>query len=208
MGKITLNGEPVEVSADKPSLLELVAEVEREHIEDGWIIVEVTVDGKEVEGFTEDDGSLILYSSDQSVNVVTRKTSEIQVGILERFETYLKRLIPVLREIVGLFRSGQTELANKLYSEAVEGLLALIEHVQGIRGTLQLDEGGLTEDGRDLDDLAGELKGTLEELVAAQEAKDNERIADALEFELVDQLQTWCNILPELRTRIIGSESG
>jgi sugar phosphate isomerase/epimerase len=116
-------------------------------------------------------------------------------------------MVPGVEQIVALFRAGEAEEANRNYREAIEGIRVLIELIQNIRQTGMVDEEPLSPDGKGLGDLADDLRKTLEELVAAQGEGDSERIADALEFELIEQLRNWRNSLPELR-RLVEERGG
>jgi hypothetical protein len=208
VAKILLNGEGVEVGEQPPnSLLELVAAVEQRHLSKEWIVVEVKVGGRKIDSFTHADGSLLAWDEEQEVEITARKSSDILIDILTRFERYLEQMIPGVAQIVALFRAGEAEEANRNYREAIEGIRVLIELIQNIRQTGMVDDEPLSPDGKGLGDLADDLRKTLEELVAAQGEGDNERIADALEFELVEQLRNWRKSLPELR-RLVEERGG
>jgi hypothetical protein len=208
VAKIVLNGEGVDVGEQLPnSLLELVAAVEQKHLSREWIVVEVKVGGRRIESFTHADGSLLDWDEKQEVEITARKSSDILVDILTRFERYLEQMVPGVEQIVALFRAGEAEEANRNYREAIEGIRVLIELIQNIRQTGMVDEEPLSPDGKGLGDLADDLRKTLEELVAAQGEGDSERIADALEFELIEQLRNWRNSLPELR-RLVEERGG
>jgi hypothetical protein len=200
VAKIILNGDGVEVGDRMPSsLLELVAAVEQQHLTRDWIVVEVKVDGKKIDSFTHPDGSLLALEEAQNVEITARKSSDILIDILVRFERYLERMIPGIELIIELFRSGEIQDANRHYRDAIEGIRVLIELLQNIRQTGMVQEEPISPDGKGLGDLAEDLKKTLEELLAAQAESDAERIADALEFELIEQLRNWRDSLPELR---------
>ncbi|HUX08801.1 MAG TPA: hypothetical protein VMX35_15990 [Acidobacteriota bacterium] len=207
MGNVLLNGAAVEIEKQPHSLLELVAEVEQKHLTKEWIIVEVKADDDKIESFTYPDGSLLAYDPEKTVCITARKSSDILVDILVRFEGYLGRMMPGIQQIVALFRSGDSEEANKHYRDVIEGIRVLIELIQNIRQTGMVGDEPLSPDGKGLGDLANDLKGTLEELVRAQGEGAGEQIADALEFELIKQLYNWQESLPELR-RIVESQHG
>jgi len=207
VGNVILNGADVEVEEQPQSLLELVAAIEQKHLTKEWVIVEVKVDEDKIESFTYTDGSLLAYDPEKTVNITAKKSSNILVEILVRFESYLGRMIPGVEQIVELFRSGETEEGNRNYHDVIEGMRVLIELIQNIRQTGMVGEEPVSPDGKGLGDLANDLKETLVELVSAQGEEDSERIADALEFELVTQLKNWQGSLPELR-RIVEAQHG
>jgi hypothetical protein len=207
VGKIVINGKQVEVAGSPPSLLELVDEVEKKHVEKDWIVVEVAVNGERIEGYSGPDGVLTPYDPDADIDITAHSRVDLLVNILHRFEKYLERLIPGMKHLVELFRSGEEEKANRLYRDAIEGIRVLAELIMNIHETGMVSDAAISPEGKGLSDLAGDLKGTLEELVAAQTESDSERIADALEFELITQLETWQQAMPELR-RLVESQQG
>lgn len=194
-----MNGREVSVTEQHSSVLELVAQIEQEHVDEGWIIVEVKVGGESYNDFTLPDGSLIPYDPDLDVEVTSRKSSEIAIDILSRFDAYMGRLGPGIDEIVSLYRKGEVEDANRLYTHAIQGVTTMMELVQSVRNILQLDSSAVSVEGRDLDKMISELKETVTELVSAQTENDYERLADALEFEMTDQLGRWRKLLAELK---------
>ena len=207
MTKAILNGKTVTLEGQPANLLELVAAIEQDHLPEDWIVVEVSVNGTKIEGFTHPDGSLIPYDAGGEVSITAKSRSELLIGILVRFEGYLGGIIPGIEQIIALYRSGELEEASKSYRDAIDGIRVLIELIQNIRETGMIGDEALLPDGKGLADLALGLKKTLEELVAAQTEGDSEKIADALEFELVDQLIKWRQAMPEMR-RIVEARQG
>lgn len=199
MGKITLDGKKITFSDQPTSLLDLVAQVEREHLQEGRLITEVSVGGEKHAELTLPDGALIPYDPVQDVEIKSRSTSEIASEILERFDSYMDRLIPGVDEIISLFRDGETEEGYRLYTHAIGGITTMMELVTAVRTTLDLDEQALIAGEGSLEELISDLKQIVEELVAAQTEADYERVADALEFELVDQLKRWREVLAYLK---------
>ena len=207
MGKITLNGKPVSIAEQPPSLVELVAAVEREHIPRGMVVSQVKVGGERIDKFTLDDGSLIPCDPEQEVEISTLSTSELVAGSMKGFEDYLGRLVPGLKGIAKMLRGGDIESGMKLYRDVIDGLKVLSELLSAMRRSLEVDESALTACGKNLEELLGELQETLQELVEAQSQGDYERIADAVEFELGSRLKLWQEALPELRSRVESDDS-
>ena len=208
MINISLNGREIPLESQPITLLELVASVERAHVPENHIVVEVLVGGEKIEGFTNPDGSLLAYDPNSVVAINTRSKGELMVGILLRFERYLERLTPGLMHIVELLRSGASEEANKQLMDVAEGMRTLIDLIQNIRETGMIGDESVGPEGKRISDLAVDLKSTLEELVAGQVEGDNDRIADALEFEFVAQVKSWQVALPEMRRIVEARESG
>ena len=208
MANISLNGKEVPLESQPITLLELVASIEQAHIPQNHIVVEVMVGGEKIESFTNPDGSLLAFDPEADVAISTRSRGELMVSILVRFERYLERLAPGLMQIVELLRADSVDEANKMLVDAAEGIRTLIDLIQNIRETGMIGDEPLGRDGKRIGDLAADLKSTLEELVAAQAEGDNDRIADALEFEFVSQVKSWQSALPEMRRIVEARESG
>lgn len=203
MGIITLNGNKLEGSFDKPSVLEIVAEIEEGHIEKEHIVVEVIMDGKSIQDFTMIDGSLIPFSSDSDLNIITRPLKEILVSSIDEFCKYLERLIPGLSEVAQLFRSEAQDEANRLYVEAIDGIRVMIELIQGMSGNESIDFNAPREDGRSLITMTEDLKTVLQKMVSAQTNSESDKVAHILETSLVQELESWYMVLPAIKKSLV-----
>lgn len=199
VGKIILNGQSIGISEYPTSLLELVALIEKEHIEEGWIVVELQVDGKAITDFTQPDGTLIAYAPEQRVEIATSKTSEIAGSLLGRFENYITKLLPGIEEVVRLYRSGENEEANRLYAIIIEGITTMIDLVKVTRNVLRVEEDALSPGEKSIEDYLSDMRDTVDELLAAQTDGDYERMADAMEFELLDNMKSWGEVIGHLK---------
>lgn len=204
MGRITLNGERVIIQPeDYPSLLELVAAVEKEHIDNGWIVVRVAVDGKEITKFTEEDESLIPYSPGQDVDIEARSPTCILLDTFQGFIDHLEKLIPGVETVAELFREQRTNEANHLYLDVVEGLKLLFEILQEARVPAELEVTKITSDGLGLKELTDRMNEVLQDLVKAQAESDHPRLGDLLAADLRDLLVLWKEGLGTLRERLL-----
>jgi hypothetical protein len=204
VGSILLDGKKLDDSFEVPSLLELVAEIEEKHINKGWIVVEVSVDGNKLTDFTHPDGTLLPYDPESDVTIITRELKEIILTSIDEFEKYLSRLIPGLTEIAKLIKDGKPEEANVLYVEAIDGIRVMIELVQGMSATNTINYEAPRQDGKSLMQMTDDLKVIIQMLVEAQTNKDDERIAQLLKNELSRELTVWQEIMPSLRSEVEG----
>ena len=202
MGIITLNGKKLDGPFDKPSVLETVADIEENHVEKEFIITEVILDGKNIQDFTMLDGSLIPFTPDSDLEVITKPLKDILVSSIDEFCNYLERLIPGLHEVAQLFRSDNLEEANKLYVEAIDGIRVMIELIQGMSGNESIDFNAPREDGRSLITMSEDLKVTLQKLVTAQSNNENDKVAHIIETSLVEELQGWYQVLPGIKINL------
>lgn len=200
MEDVTLNGKPIPIEASIPTMLELVAAVEKQHVPEGWIVIEVVVGGRSLTEFTGADGNLIPYDPLVKVDIVTRDLSDIVSSSLLEFEKYLERLVPGLSEIAGLFRNGQIDSANQLYIEAIDGIRVMIELLQGISKTGAIDFERKKYHGKNLVEMSEDLRKALEKLVTAQTSGENEAIAAVLETDMTEELSAWYHLMPLLRS--------
>lgn len=208
MGSIILNGDNVTIKEKPPSLLELVAAVEKEHVPTGWIITDVKVAGESIDKFTLEDDSLIPYNPDTTVEISARDPSEVLSRSLDGFESYLTKLIPGVQRISELFKEDQIEQGNKLYIEAFEGIKVMIQLLQGIWMAGDVNLKKLSSTGLGFEDKIVALKEVLERLIEEQTRGNFARIADILESELLKELKVWQKVIPQLRELVDNSLPG
>lgn len=219
MGSVSLNGTILDHRFEATTILELVAAVEEQFVEQGHIIVEVMVDGRNVTDFTGEDGVLLPYDAAMAIAITARDLHEIMVTSIDEFEKYFDRLIPNLPDVAELFRQGHTFMkqveeleatgagdevkelraqaqgfldeANQYYIDVVDGVRVMIELIQGMSGSKTIDFNAPDHAGRSLIELTSGLKETIQSLVDAQTKGENDRIAVLLESNLVTDLVRW-----------------
>lgn len=202
MGIVTLNGAKLEGNFEKPSVLETVAEIEENHIDKEHIITDVVVDGKSIQDFTLIDGTLIPFSPDSDLKIITKPLKIILSSSIDEFCKYLERLIPGLQQVAQLFRSDNVQDANKLYVEAIDGIRVMIELIQGMSGNDSIDFNTPRIDGRSLIVMTDDLKSVLQHLVAAQANGENDKVAHFLETSLSTELEAWYQVLPGIKENL------
>jgi hypothetical protein len=202
VGKIILDDRELTQTYDVPSVLELIAAVEEEHIDKGWIVTEVIINGDSLKDFTLEDGSLVSYDPASEVRIVTRELNAIMLASLQEFERYLSRLIPGLQHVAELFKQGKPDEANRLYVEAIDGIRVMIELIQGMSSSDALDFEDKRYSGHSLMDMAEGLKVAVQQLVEAQTNQNDAELAKLIEGDLVTQLKRWMEVLPLLRAEI------
>jgi hypothetical protein len=203
VGSITLDGKVLDNTYQEESVLEVVAAVEKDLVEEGTIIVEVTVDGKNLLDFLSVEGELVPFSADSDIVILTRKLNEILMESLDQFVTYLQRLIPGVGQIAEQYRLKEYHEANTMYTEAIDGIRVMIEMLQGMFQSKSLDFSAPDFDGKSLLDMMEVLKVVIQKLVEAQTNDNYEEMAVLLDKELAPTLGSWLLVLPIVRGQMV-----
>ena len=190
---LILNGElrPVDTS-DCANLAELIARAESfEGESEASVVVAVEVDGEtlspEALGFLESRP----LANVKRVSVLRRPSREVALGVLEQGAAYTGRIVAAIAEIIGDYRAGRSENANRVLADVLDSLSVLTGITYSISGVLPKQAKALAA-------LQSEIHPWLEEMLDAQTGEDPIRIADVLEYEISPRVERWGKSMSEL----------
>lgn len=102
---------------------------------------------------------------------------------LKSANEYIERLLDGMRQCAEFFRMGELEDANK-------NILLIIDGLEWVMDVITL-----TQDVREKAIEVIQIKEILDEIVEAMENQDTTLIADLLEYEVVENVKLWKNMI-------------
>jgi hypothetical protein len=198
-----LDGQPVEISiADGQKLEALLAEVNQIVAGRGRAVVSIQCDGQEVnaEALTAALGKPL--SEFQRVELTSAPAKEVADAVLNQAGALVAETERDHGDIVELLNEGNTvrgmELLGgsfRLWQQAHDAVL------QAVRlGGIRLDE--VEVDGVSSMEIINGLKDKLAQIKDALEARDYVMLADILQYELGDTVQSWIALIGRMRERL------
>lgn len=145
--------------------------------------------------------SLIEKEDINKLRFMLKDNNELIKETLEEIDGYLPRLKNGCIETSNLLRNGDFKPANEKYQYIIEGLNWYSQTISNIINLLNLEEyinlinNNLTY-----------MNKTLEELIEAYENEDNILVADILEYEIADFIDTFIELNKQLKKEIIRIE--
>jgi hypothetical protein len=192
--KIYLNDKELDNEYRFLTLPELLESV-KDDIENR-ILKQILVNGTEVEEKYLSE-KLIDKEDIQVIKFVTQRTDELIKGTLNQIDEYLHKLKDGIEETVDLFRTGETNKANKMYQQIIEGLDWYIQVTTKILSLLNTE--GLKKKGNN---KLNDLNEILGEIMEAQENEDTVLIADILEYEISRYIEEFMDFNDEINNFI------
>jgi hypothetical protein len=192
--KIYLNDKELDNEYRFLTLPELLESV-KDDIENR-IVKQILVNGTEVEEKYLSE-KLIDKEDIQVIKFVTQRTDELIKGTLNQIDEYLHKLKDGIEETVDLFRTGETNKANKMYQQIIEGLDWYIQVTTKILSLLNTE--GLKKKGNN---KLNDLNEILGEIMEAQENEDTVLIADILEYEISRYIEEFMDFNDEINNFI------
>jgi hypothetical protein len=192
--KIFLNDKELDNEYRFLTLPELLESVKDDM--ENRILKQILVNGTEVEEKYLSE-KLIDKEDIQVIKFVTQRTDELIKGTLNQIDEYLHKLKDGIEETVDLFRTGETNKANKMYQQIIEGLDWYIQVTTKILSLLNTE--GLKKKGNN---KLNDLNEILGEIMEAQENEDTVLIADILEYEISRYIEEFMDFNDEINNFI------
>ena len=201
-----LDNEPLESSVGEDERLEaLLAEVNRAMSERDRVVVAILCNDQEVNADALPKALATPLSEFQRVELRSQPAGEVARAVLDQASGLLEETEREQPGIVEMLNEGNTVRGMELLAGSFRLWLQAHEAVLGaIRlGSVPLDD--VRVDGTPSVDIVNGLKDKLEQIKEALEARDYVMLADILQYELPETLQTWKSLIGQLH-QVISPE--
>ena len=195
-----LDSQPVSHSlADSEKLETLLAEINRSAAGNGRAVISIHCDGQEIDAQGLVDALAKPLGEFQRIDLATRPAGEVAQAVLAQAAALVQETEQDQPGIVELLSEGNTvrgmELlagSFRLWQQAHEAVL------QAVRlASIPLDQ--VQVQGTPSVDIINGLKGKLEQIKEALQARDYVMLADILQYEIGETLQSWKALINQLR---------
>lgn len=181
--KIYLNEKEVSEEVNRDNISEILDYIYKNS--NNEIINEIKIDGISV---NQD----YLHDNFEKLNDVsilkfkTQKVNQLIIESLEQANEYLPILKDGILETVNLLRNNELLKADKKYQQILDGLEWYIDIISKIISLVEEEHNRGSE-------LVNSLNDKLSEIIIAYEKDDMLLIADLLEYEILDIIETFIN---------------
>ncbi len=123
-------------------------------------------------------------------------------GQLDGTDRHLVLISEGFKKGARMFRLEDATEANEQYFMSLDALQHFLRYIEQIRHTFSLDFNTIVIGEKSIEERLERLSSVIEEMVVTQEAQDWIFLADLIEYELVEQLEKWSDVLVQLKTGI------
>jgi hypothetical protein len=198
-----LDNEPWDHSLTDGDKLEmLLAAVNRDAADKGRTVIAIQCDGQVVNAEQLTEALSKPLSEFQRVELSSKPVGEVAAAVLDHAGALVQETERNQSDIVELLNEGNTvrgmELlagSFRLWQQAHEVVL------QAVRlGRINLDD--VAVEGTPSVDIIGGLRDRLAQIKESLEARDYVMLADILQYEIGDTVQSWRALIAELQARL------
>ncbi len=166
-------------------------------------IVRVSVDGQDGMPFMTEQSSQPLPPTVKVVEIHTKDISNISHDGLLKAESLIHSLKTEMVKTSDLFRGGDLEAGGKRLIAVMEAVKPLIQFVHSLGMSYSMDfEQIRLASGQTLRERVEGFIGSMKEIIETQERKDYVALADFLEYQMPEDLESWQQILAVLQKEI------
>lgn len=174
------------------------------HLLDNFIeknhgIIRIQLDGNDNPDFFAEKGEVAVGAEIKTLEIFTKNSLEICQSGFAKAAAVTKGISAELIPCADLYRKGEIAEGSKKLMELMEALRSIIDFLTHVGVNFAIDYDAINFNNEHT--LAGKIKHfakTVQELVEAQEKQDYVEIADYLEYQLTEDIQSWTEILEKL----------
>jgi len=199
--RIIIDGQALE--PDKivgNNLEEILVMIQDEHIPEN-IISQVQVNGQNYNEDVPHAATEIAREDIDSLELTTLSAEYIALHFMEHGESVVDSLLAAIPQIVEDFRLGDEMEANEHYLIFLESLHLILNMVERTCSVLNIDFSEELKDRPSMDRNMERLSEVMSEMLRIQEENDWIYLADLLEYEMAQELQSLKQTLPRLRDK-------
>ena len=143
----------------------------------------------------------------QTTEYMEEKTEERELNgmIYDQLDgtvEHLKLIMDGFEKGAEMFRMEDAGIANDQYLISLDALQQFLRFIEDVRQVYLLDFASIFIDKQSLEDKLEQLQKQIEEMFTTQQSLDWIFLADLIEYELVEELKNWPQILIRLKEEI------
>ena len=198
--KIFVDNEPIEQEdvSGVPTVEDALQQVQAEFGRLGRVVVSVRCDGKEIPANEMAQTLVKPIESFERVDVLTGTKEGLVLEAMTQASACIADTEETCKLVAELLKQGDTAEATKTLGRCLKVWQQIHEAVAKSIEMLGLDLDGVTSEGETLIAVITKPKRALLEMRDALQAKDYVLLADILEFEFTEAMESWRTIIAEL----------
>jgi dimeric dUTPase (all-alpha-NTP-PPase superfamily) len=208
--KIKVNGKKIDYKPEFPltwgNFLQKLLQ-EGNHIQKDHGIIGIKLDGVDSLNVMTEETDKMVPEDIKLVEIITRDSAAITKEGLEKVVILIESMKEEVASAADLYREGNLKEASSKIARVMEAFKPMVNFVQsvGISFSMNFDEIMFNQTTNLREKIEAFLE-TLADLVSAQQKKDYGKVADHLEYQLIDDLSDWTTVADILRREVEASQ--
>ncbi len=178
------------------NLQDILADLINNHLGGRRTLREVKINGSPFEQALLGPAEAVLRAQIRLLEVETQDTSEVALHFMGSAQGYLRTIAHSSEKVAELFRTSDEREASEHYLRTLDSLQLFMQVLSTARDALNLDFTRNLPDGTWPEMHLERLLSLVKEMLVAQEEEDWILLADLLQYDLVDALNQWQEIIP------------
>ncbi len=202
--EVFINGSKSDYQPTAESTWEqMTAELLKDRINPNHGIVKMMVDGQENFDFMFERKTEVIADSVKVVEFYTKDLASITTDGFLKAGVLIRDMHGEIEKTAALFRQGEVQEGSKRLIGVFEAFKPLITFINTVGQSFGLDFGQIEYDkGHTVRSKIQSFLKTFEELVGSQEKKDFIELADFLEYQLLEDLDGWNQLISTLQAAL------
>ena len=194
--EVLLDHKPFAAPLTGATLQDILVDLMNNHLGGERTLREVKVNGHPYEEAAMGLPTNILRAHIGVLEVETQDARDVAMHFLSQAGVYLRTIILSSEKVAEMFRTSDEREANEHYLRTLDSLQLFMQVLNTARATLNLDFKRNLPDNTWPDMHLEKLSGLVQEMLIAQEQEDWILLADLMQYDLVEALRNWQEIMP------------
>ncbi|MCK5072157.1 MAG: hypothetical protein KAQ98_01940 [Bacteriovoracaceae bacterium] len=201
MAMITVNSKEINHNINTQTTINEIIDMVLDTAEnDNNVVTDLTVDGKQVDVYDNDEKLKTTVGDFQEINLTVKSSLELAFEALDSCTHYIDVVMKKIDTLTSLYSENEIMQANALFAEVIEIMDLFIQLMTKIHRSIRTHTKDNFNKAPVIQDLEIHLLSILKALIPAKERNDLIMLCDLLEYELMDNLKRWkINAIPELK---------
>lgn len=200
--EVWVDHQPYTAPLNGDNLHDILTDLINNHMGGMRTLREVKINGAFYEEAAMGQASNIPRVRINKLEVETDDAREVGRHFLNNAQNYLSTIAVSSQKVAELFRTSDEREASEHYLRTLDSLQLFMQVLATTRDALDLDFTQTLADGTWPEMHLERLLALVKEMLAAQEEQDWILLADLLQYDLVEALNQWQEIIPVINGRL------
>ena len=194
--EVWLDQKQFSAALDGGNLQDILNDLMNNHLGGQRTLREVKVNGAFYEQAAMGQPTDVYRADILLLEVETQDTIDVAMHFMNNAQHYLRTIAVSSEKVAELFRISDEREANEHYLRTLDSLQLFMQVLSTSRDALNLDFSRSLPDGTWPEMHLERMLSLVKEMLEAQEEEDWVLLADLLQYDLVETLHQWQDIIP------------
>ncbi len=205
--KLYVDENSVDLFKDAGSIYEILYGGIKNFIPEGRVIKNIFINGSKYDDLAldADKSKAFKLSASDEIKINTMSQLELLNGSIDAVLLFLKEFKDGIVKTTDEIRWGNSVSGFNNFSEYLKGLTTFVQIMEKISEFLKIDYSNILYKDKSIQFYFNELEKILSAVLSNQVEQDYIMLADIVEFELKPNIETWKDILEDMKAKINNS---